>query len=300
MKVSTFENLQGELLLDYPLARHTSWRVGGNAARCYRPKNLQDLANFLKQLPSNEPLTWLGLGSNVLIRDGGIDGTVILTVNRLNQLTLVGKQQVRAEAGVTCAKLAKFCVAHGFEEGAFFAGIPGTVGGALAMNAGAFGGETWAHVDRVETMDHFGDIHTRLPFDFEVGYRHVVVPEREYFVSGYFSFEPGDLLQTKENVSALLKKRNETQPIGSYSCGSVFRNPEGNFAARLVEAVGLKGYTVGEAQVSDKHANFILNTGKASAADIERLIYYVAEQVRQKHGIELIPEVRILGRSKDS
>lgn len=295
-----FENLQGELLLDYPLARHTSWRVGGKAARCYRPRSLQDLSHFLKQLPAQEPLTWLGLGSNVLIRDGGIDGTVILTVNRLNQLTLVGKQTVRAEAGVTCAKLAKFCVARGFEAGAFFAGIPGTVGGALAMNAGAFGGETWKQVDRVETMDHLGEIRTRWPCDFEVSYRHVVMPPKEYFVAGYFSFEPGDFLQTKEKVSALLKKRNETQPIGSYSCGSVFRNPDGNFAARLVEAIGLKGYAIGEAQVSEKHANFILNKGKARAADIEQLIQYVALQVQQHCGVELIPEVHILGRSHGS
>lgn len=300
MKTHSFENLQGELFYDYPLARHTSWRVGGNAECCYRPKNLQDLVNFLKQLPSDEPLTWLGLGSNVLIRDGGVAGTVILTVNRLSDMALVEPQLLRVEAGVTCAKLAKFCVTQGYEAGAFFAGIPGTIGGALAMNAGAYGGETWAYIVRVDTVDRFGQVHTRYPLEFSPRYRHVQLPKDEYFVAGYFAFPSGDALQAKERVSALLKKRNESQPIGTYSCGSVFRNPTGDYAARLVEQVGLKGYSLGDAQVSQKHANFILNTGKASAADIEALIQYVAARVQQQCGIELIPEVRILGRAADS
>lgn len=292
----TFENLQGELLLDYPLSRHTSWRAGGAAERCYRPKDLQDLAGFLRQLPMDEPLCWLGLGSNVLIRDAGILGTVILTLNRLNQLTLIDKNVVRVEAGVTCAKLAKFCVAAGFEDGAFFAGIPGTVGGALAMNAGAFGGETWCAVQKVETINRLGEIKTRLPSDFCVKYREVLMPPQEYFVAGHFCFKPGDPMQAKKNITALLKKRNATQPIGTYSCGSVFRNPQGNFAARLIESAGLKGYAQGEVQVSDKHANFILNKGKATATEIENFIHYVATRVWEQHGIKLIPEVHIIGR----
>jgi UDP-N-acetylmuramate dehydrogenase len=296
MKARAFENLQGELNFDYPLARHTSWRVGGNAECCYRPKNLHDLATFLKQVPAQEPLTWLGLGSNVLIRDGGLEGTVILTVNRLSEMDLVDRHLVRAEAGVTCAKLAKFCVTQGYESGAFFAGIPGTVGGALAMNAGAYGGETWTYVVKVETIDRFGNTHVRYPVEFSPRYRHVQIPKDEYFVAGYFDFPVGDAIQAKELVSALLKKRNASQPIGSYSCGSVFRNPAGDYAARLVEQVGLKGFCMGDAQVSLKHANFILNIGKARAADIEALIQYVAAQVQQQCGIELIPEVRILGR----
>src|SRR3990167_3289030 len=158
-----FNNLRGELIYDHNLARYTSWRVGGNAEQFYRPADLKDLQNFLMQLPADEPLTWLGLGSNVLIRDGGIAGTVILTLNRLNQIGLVEPHIIRAEAGVTCAKLAKFCVKAGFENGAFFAGIPGTVGGALAMNAGAFGGETWQQVQQVETINRQGKITQRMP-----------------------------------------------------------------------------------------------------------------------------------------
>ncbi|OGO94432.1 MAG: UDP-N-acetylenolpyruvoylglucosamine reductase [Coxiella sp. RIFCSPHIGHO2_12_FULL_42_15] len=296
MKKKQWENLQGELLLDYPLARHTSWRVGGRAACCYRPKNLVDLIQFLQQIPMSETLTWLGLGSNVLIRDAGVDGVVILTVNRLNEITLVDKNLVRVEAGVTCSKLAKFCVAKGFEDGAFFAGIPGTVGGALAMNAGAFGGETWQQVEAVEMVNRFGELKKRLPCDFEVGYREVAVPAHEYFAAGYFYFDSGDSEKAKQNISELLKERNEKQPIGTYSCGSVFRNPEGNFAGQLIELAGLKGYCLGDAQVSEKHANFILNKGNATAHEIERLIYHVADTVLQTQGVKMTPEVRIIGQ----
>src|SRR3990167_10260987 len=163
MDSSQFKQLRGKLYFNHSLARYTSWRVGGRAECFYRPADLLDLQHFLAQLPDHEPITWLGLGSNVLIRDGGIAGTVILTLHGLNQIGLVEPHIIRAEAGVTCAKLAKFCVKAGFENGAFFAGIPGTVGGALAMNAGAFGGETWQQVQQVETINRQGKITQRMP-----------------------------------------------------------------------------------------------------------------------------------------
>lgn len=293
-----FHLLEGELFYNYPLARHTSWRVGGQADCCYRPKDLSDLLNFLKQLPADEPLTWLGLGSNVLVRDGGVRGTVILTVNRLNALEKLANGEIRVEAGVTCAKLAKFCVSAGYESGTFFAGIPGTVGGALAMNAGAYGGETWSQVMRVDIATRDGRLETREPALFTPSYRHVALAPNEYFVAGYFRFPPGDSLRAKTSVSELLKKRNAAQPIGTYSCGSVFRNPVGDYAARLVESVGLKGFMLGEAQVSEKHANFILNTGQARAADIEALIELVKQRVYAQCGVMLMPEVRIIGMEK--
>lgn len=298
MKKSAFENLQGELITDHNLARYTSWRVGGNAERFFCPYDLADLQNFLVQLPATEPLTWLGLGSNVLVRDGGVEGTVILTLNRLKEINAMDENTVRAEAGVTCAKLSKFCIKSGFEEGAFFAGIPGTVGGALAMNAGAFGGETWRHVVAVETIDHHGKIHVRQPNEFKVGYRQVEGLGDEYFVAGHFQFEIGDSKRAKETINRLLKQRNETQPIGKYSCGSVFRNPEGDYAARLIESAGLKGTSIGDAEVSSKHANFILNKGNATAADIESLINYIAQKVHQQKGVELIREVHVIGKNK--
>lgn len=298
MSHTQFKNLRGELINDHNLARYTSWRVGGNAQQFYRPSDLTDLKNFLSQLPEEEPLTWLGLGSNVLIRDGGIAGTVVLTLNGLNQLQAIDPQTLRVEAGVTCAKLSKFCVKSGFEEGAFFAGIPGTVGGALAMNAGAFGGETWRQVVAVETINRSGQMRTRPVDDFSVRYRQVEGLHDEFFVAGHFRFHTGDPRRAKEMISQLIKKRNVTQPIGKYSCGSVFRNPKADYAARLIESAGLKGASVGDAEVSSKHANFILNKGNATASDIESLINYIEEEVRNKKGVQLIREVHIIGREE--
>ncbi len=295
MNKINFTQLRGELIHGHPLARYTSWRVGGKAERFYRPANLSDLQNFISQVPHDEPVTWLGLGSNVLIRDGGIKGTVILTLNRLNEVTLFDENTIRAEAGVTCAKLSKFCVKEGFEKGAFFAGIPGTVGGALAMNAGAFGGETWTHVIGVEVMNRQGQIQRRNPEAFTVQYRQVTGLNDQFFVAGHFRFPRGDAERAKATITQLLKKRGETQPIGEYSCGSVFRNPPGNFAAQLIESAGLKGVRIGDAEVSQKHANFILNRGKATAAHIEELIEQIADRVYQTHGIKLIKEVHVIG-----
>lgn len=295
----TFNNINGDLIYNHNLARYTSWRVGGNAERFYRPANLADLQNFLSQLPSDEPLTCLGLGSNVLIRDGGIKGTVILTLNRLSEVSCFKEENerlmIRAESGVTCSKLAKFCAEQGLEESVFFAGIPGTVGGALAMNAGAFGGEIWRHVVRVKTVDHKGVLHKRGLDEFKINYREIHGLNNQFFVAGYFYFNQGDAVKAKKAISILLKKRGSFQPIGTFSCGSVFRNPFGDYAARLIESSGLKGIRIGNAEVSEKHANFILNKGKANASDIEYLIQYVTQRVYETHGIQLIKEIHILG-----
>lgn len=299
MTQKKFNHLRGDLFYDHNLARYASWRVGGDAERFYRPADLADLKNFLDQLPCHEPLTWLGLGSNVLIRDGGIAGTVILTLNRLKEIKLFKEDEkiiIRAEAGVACAKLARFCTSHGLEGGAFFAGIPGTVGGALATNAGAFGGETWRYTVCVETINQRGEIYERIPDEFKIQYRRIEGLNNQFFVAGYFCFNQGNVVKAKEAISGLLKKRNASQPIGTYSCGSVFRNPPGDYAARLIESAGLKETRIGNAEVSEKHANFILNKGDAKAADIERLIYHIADRVYEVHGIRLIKEVHIIGR----
>jgi UDP-N-acetylmuramate dehydrogenase len=295
MAEQVFNSLRGELKCDHPLAQYTSWGIGGNAEQFYWPADLADLQNFIKQLPGDQALTWLGLGSNVLIRDSGIKGTVILTLNRLKQIEVLPENTIRAEAGVTCAKLSKLCVQYGFEDGAFFAGIPGTVGGALVMNAGAFGGETWPHVIAVETIDHHGHIHLRDPKEFEYAYRSVKGLGDQYFVAGHFRFANGNSVRAQTNLKLLLQKRNESQPIGVRSCGSVFKNPPGNFAARLIEAAGLKGTVIGDAEVSQKHANFIINRGNATAHDIEQLIALIQEKVKFMHGVDLIPECRVLG-----
>jgi UDP-N-acetylmuramate dehydrogenase len=287
--------LRGELRHDEPMARHTSWRVGGPARSFYTPADLDDLAEFLAGLPAGEELFWIGLGSNLLVRDGGIPGTVIASFGGMNDLRMLEERTLRAEAGVSCAKVARFMTRHGLTGGEFLAGIPGSMGGALAMNAGAWGGETWRHVVAVETIDRHGERRLRKPEDYEIGYRHVQGPADEWFIAAQLRFEPGDGAAAQARIKELLERRAATQPTNQPSCGSVFRNPPGDHAARLIEACGLKGHCIGKACVSEKHANFIINTGGARAADIEALIGHVRDTVEREHGVRLIPEVRIVG-----
>lgn len=286
---------RGEMKYDEPMARHTTWRVGGKADRFYTPADIDDLAEMLTSLPVDEPVFWLGLGSNLLVRDGGIRGTVIALKGSLADIDILESNRIKAGAGVSCAKLSRYCNKHDLVGGEFFAGIPGLLGGALAMNAGAFGDETWRHVESVNTIDRNGKIHQRKPDDYEIGYRTVKGPSGEWFVEAVLQFDHGDGNQAAMNVRKLLDKRAETQPIGLPSCGSVFINPEGDFAARLIEASGLKGVRIGGAEVSVKHANFIINMDNASAQDIEDLIYYVQQQVKQKQGVDLRTEVKMVG-----
>jgi len=288
-------SLRGQLKHDESMARHTSWRVGGPAERFYQPADAQDLAVFLSQLDPDEPLYWVGLGSNLLVRDGGLRGTVICTSGLLNGLERIDATGVRIEAGVACPKAARFCAREGLSGAEFLAGIPGTMGGALAMNAGAFGGETWERVESVETLDHAGRRHVRPPTDYRIGYRTVQGPAGEWFLAAVLRLEPGDAEAGAARIKQLLERRGATQPTQQANAGSVFRNPPGDYAARLIEACGLKGACVGGACVSDKHANFIINAGSAAAADIERLIERVAEAVEREHGIRLEREVRIVG-----
>jgi UDP-N-acetylmuramate dehydrogenase len=288
--------LRGVMRTNERLSRHTVWGIGGPAERFYEPADVEDLALFLSTLQEHEPIFWLGLGSNLLVRDGGIDGTVIYTGNGLGSVEPAGENKVRAEAGAACPKLARRCAQLGFAGAEFFVGIPGTVGGALAMNAGAFGGETWNVVNCVESVDRQGRIHLRSPSEFSVGYRKVEGPKNEWFVAAEFELIRDAPDAVNERLKALLKRRSDSQPMGYRSCGSVFRNPAGDYAARLIEASGLKGTRAGDAVVSEKHANFILNLGKATAADVESLIQRVADRVREDHGVELQREVHIVGK----
>ena len=278
-----------------PLSRHTSWHVGGPAEVFFNPRDRADLAAFLRGLPPKVPIYWIGLGSNLLVRDGGLPGVVISTHGTLDALERSSDTTVRAEAGVACARLARQCIKWGLGPAEFFAGIPGTLGGALAMNAGAFGGETWQHVREVETIDRHGEERVRQAGEYRVGYRSVTAPAaEEWFIAALLVFERRPGAHAGE-VQALLARRKESQPIGEWSCGSVFTNPPGDHAARLIESAGLKGFRVGDASVSQKHANFIINHGTARAADLERLIEHVRTTVERVHGVSLHPEVRIVG-----
>ena len=291
------DSLRGEMRYDEPLSRHTTWRVGGPARRYYRPADRQDLLVFLRQLDPGEPLFWLGLGSNLLVRDGGFDGTVIATQGCLNEMTWRDPDHLYAEVGVACAKIARSAARAGRCGVEFLAGIPGTLGGALAMNAGAFGGETWKRVLRVETVDRFGQVHSREPAEFEIGYRHVKGRPGEWFLSAELALQSGDVEAAQSEIKRLLERRAATQPTKQPSCGSVFRNPPGDHAARLIESIGLKGHRIGGAQVSEKHANFIVNTGDASAADIEQLIALVQDRVERETGVRLVTEVHRIGEA---
>ena len=297
MTVAVAPEFMPRIRRDEPMSRHTSWHVGGPAEVYFNPNDRDELASFLRQLDASVPVYWVGLGSNLLVRDGGLDGVVISTHGTLDRLERQSETIVYAEAGVACARIAKQCIKWGLGPAEFFAGIPGTVGGALAMNAGAFGGETWNHVIEVETIDRHGKVHTRQASEYNATYRHVESPVAdEWFLASQLSFEhkPG---QNEAQIRELLAKRKATQPIGEWSGGSTFTNPPKDHAARLIEVSGLKGFRIGDASVSEKHANFIINHGNAKAADIESLITHVQATVETKHGVRLNPEVRIVGKA---
>ena len=287
--------LQGTLLVNESLARYNSWRVGGKADCVYIPADLQDLQAFLQGLDENEQVHFIGLGSNLLVRDGGVRGTVIVMHNALNTLEMQG-DLLYADAGVTSAKVAKFSAKQGKRGAEFLAGIPGTVGGALAMNAGCHGGETWDIVNKVLTIDAHGKLHERDRNEFVATYRHVEMPaSNEWFIGAWFELPNGSAAEAELTIKNLLAKRLATQPLNLPNAGSTFRNPEGDYAARLIEACGLKGHQIGGAQVSEKHANFIVTMPGATAADVEQTIALMRNAVKEKFGIELQQEVRVIG-----
>jgi UDP-N-acetylmuramate dehydrogenase len=282
------------VLRDEPMSRHTSWRVGGPADLYFKPGTISELREFLGSLPPGMPVYWVGYGSNLLVRDGGIRGAVVSTVNLERDITRLDPTRVRAGTGVSCARLARQCVRWGLGPAAFFAGIPGTIGGALAMNAGAFGGQTWVNVESVETIDRLGQVRVRPRSEFTIAYRTVQGLGEQWFTAATFAFEPDESADLG-NIRMLLARRNASQPLGQASCGSVFRNPPGEFAGELIERCNLKGRRIGGAVVSTKHANFIVNDGAATADDIEQLISVVRDEVHRATGVQLETEVRVVG-----
>ena len=300
--------LRGEMRVDEPMSKHTTWRAGGDADRYYHPADLDDWVDFLRASP-HEVIHVIGLGSNLLVRDGGLRGTVVALHARLNDLRLIEQNQsgglIYASAGVACAKVARFAAKHHLAGAEFLAGIPGTVGGALAMNAGCYGSETWEIVAQVQIITRNGEIVMRQPGEYAIAYRSVKRQSEpagtigaEWFTGAYFRLAQGDQTQSRQRIKELLAQRVASQPLNMPNAGSVFRNPPGDYAARLIEACGLKGCHIGGAMVSPKHANFIVNTGNASAADIEALIMMVQSRVKKATGIALIQEVRIIGDAR--
>ncbi|MGR8946877.1 MAG: UDP-N-acetylmuramate dehydrogenase [Gammaproteobacteria bacterium] len=293
-------NHRGRLVTNEPLARHSSWRTGGTAEYFFEPEDTDDLINVIGQFES-EKITWLGLGSNVLIRDGGISGLVISTAKGLNFFNWLGDEFLEVGCGVACAKVAKESVRRNCFGGEFLAGIPGTIGGALAMNAGAFGGETWDLVASAKVVNRAGEVSNVAPGEYVTGYRHVGLPADHWFLSAQLHFHySAESAQESDNsgqqrIRDLLAERSATQPTGVASCGSVFKNPPDDYAGRLIEAAGLKGFRMGACGVSEKHANFIVNEQGASATEIEALVKHIQSSVLEQFGVFLEPEVRIIG-----
>jgi len=294
--------LRGTLRLNEPMAKHVTWRTGGVAARAYVPADLADLAAFIKSLPAAEPVCMVGLGSNLLVRDRGYHGTVILIHSTHGAMRMDG-EWVYAEAGAASPKVARFTANQGLEGAEFLAGIPGTVGGALAMNAGCYGSETWEVVARALTIDRRGELRVRVPAEFDIGYRHCAVKggrlgEDVWFAAAWFRLRAGNRNRARARITELLAHRIQSQPLDLPNAGSVFRNPPGDHAARLIEACGLKGHAIGGARISEKHANFIVNPGgRGRAADIEALIEHARRTVKDRFGVELLAEVRIVGET---
>lgn len=302
--------LRGRFLYNEPMGKHVSWRAGGAAQRAYIPADLDDLGWLVRSVPAHEDIHVLGLGSNLLVRDGGVKGVVILLHGVLKKLAIESRTHglppapadidtavVYAQAGVAAPKLARFAANHDLVGGEFWAGIPGTVGGAIAMNAGCYGSETWDKLVQVQTLDRQGRLNERLRDEYVTGYRHVALkhPHEECFIGAWFRLTRGDGAAARATIQELLKKRIATQPLNLPNAGSVFRNPPGQYAAELIESCGLKGYRIGGAQVSEKHANFIVNLDHATATDIERLIEHVENTVESRTNVQLIREVRIIG-----
>lgn len=280
--------------MNHPLSRYTTWRTGGAGEVVLIPESIEDLELVLKFIPEDCPVTWLGLGSNVLIQDKGVSGLVIVTQGSILNETSINGDLIYAQAGVPCGQLARFVARNDKAGLEFLAGIPGTVGGALAMNAGCYGGETWDHVTQVETIDRQGVRHIRQKNEFKIAYRKSFFPKTEYFLAAYFKVQEGDKAEGLLQIKTMLDKRNLAQPTNLPNCGSVFKNPEGHFAAALIQACDLKGYQIGGAQISEKHANFIVNINQASSQDILNLIALAKKTVKEKFNIELEQEVKVL------
>ena len=284
-----------ELRFEEPMASHTSFRIGGPVEIMAFPKNKEELSNILKQsaLLDCNPVI-LGAGTNVLAPDGGLRGLVICLKDCLEGMERLDDTTIRVAAGVTMTRAAVFAANLGLGGLEFAHGIPGTVGGGVYMNAGAYGGEICQVCKSVEVMDFNGEIRTFTNEEMEFSYRHSILEERSGIViSADFQLEPRPVAQIREKMKELMGKRSASQPLDKPSAGSAFKRPVGGYAAALIDQAGLKGYQVGGAAISTKHAGFAVNLGGATAEDVKALLKQVSDIVYEKSGIRLEPEVRV-------
>jgi len=277
------------------LTKFNSWKVGGNAENFVICSDINFLCQLIKNNKVQKPIKFIGLGSNILVRDNGVKGTTIVMHKGLNNF-FKEEELFYSEAGLSCSKFSKLIAKEGYTDSAFLCGIPGTIGGALATNAGCYGSEIWSYVKKVKMINVNGDLIERGLNDFKVGYRKILKKNvAENFVGAWFTFPKGGKNEAEESIRKLLAHRKSSQPLSWPSAGSTFKNPHNNHAAKLIEDCGLKGFKIGDAKISEKHANFIINLGSAKAKDIEDLIKHIKKIVLKETNIKLIPEVEIIG-----
>jgi UDP-N-acetylmuramate dehydrogenase len=287
--------LRGRLLANQPLAELTWFRVGGPAQILFMPEDEADLAYFLEHLPAETPVTVIGLGSNLIVRDGGVPGVVIRLGRGFSDVKIEPDARVRAGAGVPDVKVARAAQEAGIAGLAFFRGIPGAIGGALRMNGGAYGRETKDALIEARGVDRQGRVRVFSNGDMHYTYRHCGAPEDVIFTAALFQGEPGDPARIAAEMDKITESREATQPIKSRTGGSTFKNPPGHKAWQVIDAAGCRGLVVGAAQVSEMHCNFLINLGGATAADIETLGETVRTRVREHSGVELEWEIKRIG-----
>ncbi|MDT8375284.1 MAG: UDP-N-acetylmuramate dehydrogenase [Mariprofundaceae bacterium] len=276
-----------------PLATHTTLSIGGPARWFFRPDGEAELAEALKLIPAGTALLPLGRGSNLLVPDRGFDG-VVIDFGELDTIAANGSELV-ADAGARMGKIAQQCANHGLTGLEFMATVPGDLGGGIAMNAGAFGQQVSDTLCSVRLLLRSGEISTLKRDQLQMDYRRTILPEGALVTSACFELQHDDVEAIRARMREMRRQRSSSQPLSLPNCGSVFKNPPGDHAARLIEAAGLKGTKIGNARISSTHANFIVNEGKASSEDVLTLIRMAQQAVEEKFGVHLEPEVRILG-----
>ncbi len=290
------KDVRGRLTPDAPMDRVTWFRAGGLAELMFQPHDVEDLVTFLRLLPEDVPLTIMGVGSNLLVRDGGIPGVVIrLSAKGFGDLELVGDNLIKAGAICPDKNIAAMALDHGISGFEFYYGIPGAIGGALRMNAGANGGETKDLVVEVHAVDRKGEMHVLSNADMGYGYRHSAAPAGLIFTHAVFRGQPGDKAEIRERMDAVRQHRETVQPIREKTGGSTFKNPEGLSAWKVIDEAGGRGLMIGGAQMSPMHCNFMINTGQATGYELEYLGETVRSRVLEHSGIVLQWEIRRIG-----
>jgi UDP-N-acetylmuramate dehydrogenase len=289
-------DLRGKLSANEPLAPYTWFRVGGPAQLLFMPADEADLAYFLARLPKNVPVTVIGLGSNLIVRDGGVEGVVIrLSAKGFGEIAVEENCRLRVGAAIPDVKAARAAAEAGVDGLAFYRGIPGAIGGALRMNAGAHGGETKDTLIEARGVDREGNIRIFSNADMGYSYRHCSAPDDVIFTQALFQGRPGDPEAILAEMDRITQAREASQPIKEKTGGSTFKNPEGHKAWQLIDAAGCRGLIVGDAQVSEMHCNFLINRGRATAVDIENLGETVRARVLETSGVDLHWEIKRIG-----